>query len=285
VQPADYFKQLPLFSDLGPSEIIDVLRIARVVQFAPGETLCTRGEQADCAYLIEEGTASVRIAEGKGAAIEVARVGRGEVLGELALVDGHPRSADVVALTVVRGYRIDRSEFDLMRRAMHPAAFKMLRRIAITVSDRLRDINDAIASELATPAPRGAASADAAEAGAAAARATAGKPQRKPVAGPANEPSASRAANRASREIGRATQELGRFTEPGPAPRARTSVPHAGARRSTVPSAAATPRSSRVASAAPAPDLNAASTAAEDNSGSGSFWRSVLGRVRGVAWK
>jgi CRP-like cAMP-binding protein len=248
VQPADYFKQLPLFSDLGPSEIMDVLRIARVVQFAPGETLCTRGEQADCAYLIEEGTASVRIAEGQGAAVEVARVGRGEVLGELALVDGHPRSADVVALTVLRGYRIDRSEFDLMRRAMHPAAFKMLRRIAITVSDRLRDINDAIASELATPAARGAALAAAAEARApAAAKPTARKPQRKSVAGPAAAGSTTRAASRASREIGRVSQEFGRFTEPAPKdePAAR-------------------------------PD---------DASGSGSFWRAVLGRVRGVAWK
>jgi CRP-like cAMP-binding protein len=194
VQAADYFKQLPLLRDLGPDEIVDVLRIARVVRFAPGDKLCTRGERGDCAFLLEQGSASVRIADGAGRAIEVARVGPGEVLGELALVDGHPRSADVVALTEVRGYRIDRSEFDDMRRALHPAAFKILRRIAITVSDRLRDINDAIAAELASPAARGAAVAAAAE-----------TPQR--VSDPGR---ATRAGNRASRELGRVSLELGR---------------------------------------------------------------------------
>ena len=224
MQAADYFKQLPLFSDLGPSEIIDVLRIARVVRFEPGQKLCTRGEPGDCAYLLEEGSASVRIAEGTSAAVEVARVGPGEVLGELALVDGHPRSADVVALTAVRGYRIDRSEFDAMRRAMHPAAFKMLRRIAITVSDRLRDINDAIAAELATPAEKGEAAA------AAAAQPAAGKngarkstkASRRAADEAAARTQASRAGARASREIGRASQELGRVTHSARAPAAAT---------------------------------------------------------------
>ena len=267
VQPADYFKQLPLFSDLGPDEIMDVLRIARVVQFAPGDMLCTRGEQADCAYLIEQGSASVRIAEGAGAAVEVARVGRGEVLGELALVDGHPRSADVVALTALRGYRIDRSEFDQMRRAMHPAAFKMLRRIAITVSDRLRDINDAIAAELATPAARGAAAVAASEA-AKPAKSARGLQQRKSVATPAVDPDhGSRAAARASREIGRVSQEFGRASrEIGRASQELARV----AERPRPPAAAASSAAAGEAGGAPE---------------SGSFWRSVLGRVRGVAWK
>ena len=145
MQPADYLKQIPLFCDLDPEEIMDVLRIARVVSFKAGSKLCTRGAKADCAYVLEHGEVSIRAAEEGQPEVELGRVGAGEILGELALIDGHPRSADVVALSDVRGYRIDRSELDAMRRAMHPAAFKILRRIAITVSDRLRDVNDAIA--------------------------------------------------------------------------------------------------------------------------------------------
>jgi CRP-like cAMP-binding protein len=153
VQAADYFKQLPLFSDLSPEEIVDVLRIARMGSFEPGDRLMARGERGDWAFVIEQGEGSVRVEDASGRDVEVARVGPGEVLGELSLVDGQPRSADVVAISKISGYRIDRAEFERMRKALDPAAFKMLRRMAITVSDRLRDINEVVSRELAkTPA-------------------------------------------------------------------------------------------------------------------------------------
>ncbi|MGD8861263.1 MAG: cyclic nucleotide-binding domain-containing protein [Myxococcales bacterium] len=156
VQAADYFKQLPLFSDLSPEEIVDVLRIARMGSFEPGDKLMARGERGDWAFVIEQGEGSVRVVDSRGEEVEVARVGPGEVLGELSLVDGQPRSADVVASTRISGYRIDRAEFERMRKALDPAAFKMMRRMAITVSDRLRDINEVVSKELVrAPASKG----------------------------------------------------------------------------------------------------------------------------------
>lgn len=148
MQPADYLKQLSLFADLSAEEIMDVLRMARVVSFAPGDVLCTRGSASDCLFVLEAGEAVVRVRDEKGGTVELSRIGPGEVIGELGLVDGQPRSADVVALSALRAYRIDRSEFDAMRRALHPAAFKMLRRIALTVSERLREINSTISDQL-----------------------------------------------------------------------------------------------------------------------------------------
>jgi CRP-like cAMP-binding protein len=148
VDATEHFLRIPLFSDLNQDEILDVLRIARVVTFAAGEMICKRGERADCAFVIEQGTAEVTGENERGKQLVIARVGAGEVVGELALIDGQPRSADVMAKTDVRGYRIDRSELDALRRALHPAAFKITRRIAITISDRLRDVNDAIAKQL-----------------------------------------------------------------------------------------------------------------------------------------
>ncbi len=152
MQVAEYFKQLPLFADLSIEEIMDVLRMAKVVRFAPGEHLCRRDEQADSLFVVEQGQAAVRIADPsqkRAMPLEVALIGPGEMIGELALVDGQPRSADVVAVTELKGYQLARSDFDSMRAQLHPAAYKMLRRIAITVSDRLRDINDEISKEIA----------------------------------------------------------------------------------------------------------------------------------------
>jgi CRP/FNR family cyclic AMP-dependent transcriptional regulator len=252
VQAADYLKQIPLFSDLAPDEIVDVLRIARVVTFAPGKLLCTRGEQGDCAYVIEQGEAAVRAVDEHGKLVVIARVGAGEILGELALVDGHPRSADVVAVTEVRGYRIDRVEFDALRRAMHPAAFKMLRRIAITVSDRLRDVNDAIAAELKRAEPGARASRTPSRASQAHARRS--SPD---AGGRTSDPGrASRAGVRASREISRASL-------PG--------APPPVARPSNV-SRAPEPRPERARSTEPAAPP-------------GGVWRSMLARLTGASWK
>jgi CRP-like cAMP-binding protein len=145
----DHLRRIPLFADLTAEEMVDVLRLAKVVQFAPEQRLCIQGSPADCLFIVEEGEGSVRITDGQGRTREVSRIGAGEVLGELGLVDGQARSADVVALTALRAYRIDRAEFDRLRAAMHPAAYKMLRRIAVTVSARLRAINSAISEQVA----------------------------------------------------------------------------------------------------------------------------------------
>lgn len=149
MQAADYLRKIPLFADLTSEEMVEVLRMARSVTFAPGETLCAQGSQADCLFVLETGEGIVRVRDPRGQAREVSRIKAGEVLGELGLVDGQPRSADVVATQAIRAYRLDRTQFDAMRAALRPAAFKMLRRIAITVSERLRDINTTISAQLA----------------------------------------------------------------------------------------------------------------------------------------
>ena len=150
----DHLRRIPLFADLTAEEMMDVLRMATVVQVAPEQKLCAQGSAPDCLFIIEEGEGSVRIADAHGRSREVSKVGAGEVLGELGLVDGQARSADVVAITTVRAYRLDRAQFDRMRAAMNPAAYKMLRRIALTVSERLRAINSTVAEQIAPPVER-----------------------------------------------------------------------------------------------------------------------------------
>lgn len=145
----DYLRQLPLFAELDGEEVMDVLRIARLVQLEKGEYLCRAGEAGDCMFVIEKGVATVRAADSAGKMVEIAKLGEGELIGELALVDGQPRSADVRALTALTAYRIDRKGFDEMRTALHPAVFKMLKHVASTVSWRLREINAAVSNAMA----------------------------------------------------------------------------------------------------------------------------------------
>jgi CRP/FNR family cyclic AMP-dependent transcriptional regulator len=143
-QAAKFLGRIPLFADLDASEVMDVLRMTQPVTFEPGAVICKQGDPGDCMYVIEAGRCSVSIRGEGGSPIPVATLNAGEIMGEITLVDSQPRSADVSALGHVSAYRIDRSEFELLRAALHPAAFKVLRRIALTVCGRMRAVNGAV---------------------------------------------------------------------------------------------------------------------------------------------
>ena len=266
MQPADYFRRIPLFSDLAPEEIVDVLRIARVVRFEPGALLCARGEKGDCAFVIEEGEAAVRAVDEAGKPVVIARVGPGEVVGELSLVDGHPRSAEVVATSALRGYRIDRAELDTLRRAMHPAAFKILRRIAITVSDRLRDVNDAIGQALAE--------ARAKEPASRTSRAGADAAERE-----------SRAGARASRELGRASLPHARTAQPSRAPASAAAGPRPRPSRTRATTAAAEASEPIFKGDGGGAAAGKVGSGSSSEAGASSLWSSMLSKLRGAPWK
>ncbi|KIM00069.1 Sensory box/GGDEF family protein [Paramagnetospirillum magnetotacticum MS-1] len=80
---------------------------------AAGEVIFHQGDAADMAYLIEAGTVQIRHDSDKDPR-PIARLGPGEVFGELGVIDGEPRSATAVAetparLVTVRGEKIRQS--------------------------------------------------------------------------------------------------------------------------------------------------------------------------------
>jgi EAL domain-containing protein (putative c-di-GMP-specific phosphodiesterase class I) len=65
--------------------------------FAAGEQIFEEGDAGDCAYLIEEGRAEILAME-QGVERRVSVIGKGEVFGEVALIDYQPRTATVRAI-------------------------------------------------------------------------------------------------------------------------------------------------------------------------------------------
>ncbi|MEM6388563.1 MAG: Crp/Fnr family transcriptional regulator [Pseudomonadota bacterium] len=82
---------------LGDQDWAELLKSGRRLSFAKGQTIIARGSLADNLYVIESGRVeiSVTLADGNKAALN--QMGPGEVLGEIALLDGGPRSADAIA--------------------------------------------------------------------------------------------------------------------------------------------------------------------------------------------
>ena len=69
----------------------------------PGEQFITQGEVGDTLYVIAEGT--VRVHDSQS---ELATLGVGEVVGELATLDPEPRNASVTAISDALVYRLSR---------------------------------------------------------------------------------------------------------------------------------------------------------------------------------
>jgi flavin reductase (DIM6/NTAB) family NADH-FMN oxidoreductase RutF len=123
-------ERAPVFSSL-PPEILKVITAEGVERtFDPGEFVVREGDPGDELFVIVEGEARV---ERKGSAL--ATFGPGEFFGEVAVIDGRPRSADVVAVSPLRALAISR---ELVRSTIEReprAAWAMLEVLA----GRLRD--------------------------------------------------------------------------------------------------------------------------------------------------
>ncbi len=138
-----FFSQIRLFSTLNADELNDILRAVRPKTLSPGQRLFTQGDAGDAAYIIEEGSIEV-FAEVNGEEIAITTMSRGEVLGELALLDGSPRSASARACEETKLLALGKAEFDFLRRNLRPAAYQVIRAISQTLCERIRDTNDHI---------------------------------------------------------------------------------------------------------------------------------------------
>jgi small-conductance mechanosensitive channel/CRP-like cAMP-binding protein len=80
--------------------------------FSAGETITRQGASADWLYILSAGSAEVRLYSGESGSYKtVKRLGPGDVLGEMGLLTGEPRTATAVAAQEVRCYRLDHDGF------------------------------------------------------------------------------------------------------------------------------------------------------------------------------
>jgi CRP-like cAMP-binding protein len=101
---AEVLGALPLFARLSKRQLRGLAKHAKVADYSPGEPIVQRGARGDSFYLMLEGRASVL---GKSARA----LGPGDFFGEIALLDGGPRSRTVKATTGVRTMRLPRRAF------------------------------------------------------------------------------------------------------------------------------------------------------------------------------
>jgi CRP-like cAMP-binding protein len=122
-----------MFADLKKTQIRSLARITETARFPANHEIITEGDKGD--FVIVEGTAEVT----KGGAL-IARIGPGDMFGELAIFDPGPRSATVRTLSDVVAIRIRQEPFGKVVTADPRIALRVMKDLA----RRLRDTTEMI---------------------------------------------------------------------------------------------------------------------------------------------
>jgi CRP/FNR family transcriptional regulator, cyclic AMP receptor protein len=86
--------KVPIFSGLSEHQLSDITRLLTPVDVKAGTTIARQGEYGKEFFVIISGTASV-VRDG----VQLAKLGAGDVVGEISIIDGGQRTASVVADT------------------------------------------------------------------------------------------------------------------------------------------------------------------------------------------
>ena len=98
----------PLFGQLSTEALETCSASFRPVHFSPGQMLFSRGDPGDRLYVVEEGRVRLSVATDEGRELSVRHAVAGDLLGEIAALDGSSRSADAVAITPVLAHTVGR---------------------------------------------------------------------------------------------------------------------------------------------------------------------------------
>jgi CRP-like cAMP-binding protein len=129
---AHSLRRVDILREAPAADLVSLWRELREAHVAAGAPICRRGEVGDGMYIVQSGSVEVRLGLGPDS-LALYRLGPGDCFGEMALLTGHPRSADVVALEDTTLWVLGQATFD--RVLEHSTAF--LRALNRSVAHRL----------------------------------------------------------------------------------------------------------------------------------------------------
>jgi serine/threonine protein phosphatase PrpC len=133
----DTLREIPLFKQLTDRELIELMSNMDEHTHAAGKVVMAEGQSGDSFHVIIQGKAAVT----KGETV-LAEVGRGGLLGEMALLDDLPRSATVRATERLHSLSISRTRFQGLLRSNPALSNKILWCFLHMLNRRLRTTTD-----------------------------------------------------------------------------------------------------------------------------------------------
>ena len=101
---------VPLFAGTDFEELSQVLKDCEVCEFQDGELICREGEYDDNCSVILRGNVQVILPQKGAKRSKTVTLGEGEIFGEIAVISGNPRTADIISSKVTTLLQISRQD-------------------------------------------------------------------------------------------------------------------------------------------------------------------------------
>jgi len=136
------FQGSSLFKEMGANELAEIASLFEEKMIGEGATVFVEQMPGESLYLICEGTVKISkmIAEGEEKTLVI--LGPEDVFGEMALLDGAPRSATARVAENARLLAIKKKDFEVLCESNPRLGMKLMRNIVRLFSQRIRENND-----------------------------------------------------------------------------------------------------------------------------------------------
>lgn len=145
---AELLSKLPIFRALTPKMLERVATHAARRTVTRGTTLFRKGDPGNSLILVISGQVKICVLSPDGREAVLNVIHPGEVLGEIALLDGRPRTADAVALTDCELMMVDRREFTPFLRDNPDVALKLIEVLCARLRHTSEQVEDVIFLDL-----------------------------------------------------------------------------------------------------------------------------------------
>ena len=135
-------RRVDIFNGLSDRQVARLAKLATQREFPAGTLILRRGDTGMALYVIESGRVAVTVQSDEGGGERrLAEFGPGDVFGEMALIDGGPRAADVTAVDATRCVLLTRWDFagEISRDA------DIARALLPVLCARIRELNERLA--------------------------------------------------------------------------------------------------------------------------------------------
>jgi CRP-like cAMP-binding protein len=106
----EVLRNIPMFSNVDPTQLKLLAFTSQRLTFGAGQDLFRLGDMGDCAYIIVSGEADVLV-DKEGTEVAVAKAGKNELIGEIAILCNVPRTATIRAATELTALKIPKDLF------------------------------------------------------------------------------------------------------------------------------------------------------------------------------
>jgi CRP/FNR family transcriptional regulator, cyclic AMP receptor protein len=151
----DFLATVPLLEGREEADLVELARVLRRRMVREGEILWRQGDDAREMVFIVEGGVSASLHVPGDRVVEIGRAGPGEIVGEIALLDGGGHTMSVRVTETATVLALGRVDFAALLARQDPSAFRLKRRLASLLTARqrnqLRHLAASLGGEVAGP--------------------------------------------------------------------------------------------------------------------------------------